>query len=65
MSEKIKNVNEENLISFANCVKTSLTQTLNEAKQYSDTTLNIAKTYTDNVAAQKTQVQIITWEDSD
>lgn len=38
---------------------------VNEVKSYSDTNLSTAKTYTDNAVAQKSQVQIITWEEND
>lgn len=38
---------------------------LEEVKSHSDTNLNTAKTYTDTVVAQKTQIQIITWEADD
>ena len=38
---------------------------LNEAKLYSNTNLNTAKAYTDDMVAQRTQVQIITWEADD
>ena len=46
-------------------INTSISNSLNEAKLYSDTNLNIAKNYADNITAQKSQVQIITWEDDD
>ena len=46
-------------------INNSITTSLNQAKSYSDTNLNAAKTYANNVVAQKTQVQIITWEDDD
>ena len=46
-------------------INNSISTSLNEAKSYSDTNLNAAKTYTDNAVAQKTQVQIITWEADD
>jgi hypothetical protein len=42
---------------------------LDEAKAYTDsgnaTTLKTSQTYTDTALAQKSQVQIITWEDGD
>lgn len=46
-------------------INTSITNSLNEAKSYSDTNLNTAKAYADNAMAQRTQVQIITWEADD
>lgn len=39
--------------------------TLSNAKSHADNNLATAKTYTDNAVAQKTQVQIITWEADD
>ena len=41
-------------------INTSISNSLDEAKSYSDTNLNTAKTYADNAVAQKTQVQIVT-----
>ena len=46
-------------------INTSIATSLNEAKLHSNTNLNIAKVYTDNMVAQKTQVQFITWEADD
>lgn len=46
-------------------INTFISNSLNEAKSYSNSNLDIAQTYTDNAVAQKTQVQIITWEDDD
>lgn len=46
-------------------INTSVSNSLNEAKSYSDTNLGIAKTYADNIVAQKSQIQIITWEADD
>ena len=43
----------------------SLTAFVNEIKSYSDTNCNEAKTYTDEAVAQKSMVQIITWEADD
>lgn len=39
--------------------------TLASAKSHSDTNLATAQTYTDNAVAQKSQVQIVTWEEND
>ena len=39
--------------------------TLTSAKSHSDANLATAQTYTDNAVAQKSQVQIITWEEND
>lgn len=50
-------------------INTSISTSTTEAKSYADTgdatTLESSKTYTDNAVAQKTQVQIITWEADD
>lgn len=46
-------------------INNSISTSLNEAKSYSDSNLNTAKNYTDNAVAQRTQVQIITWEVDD
>jgi hypothetical protein len=46
-------------------INTSIATSLNQAKSHSDTNLNTAKTYADNIVAQKSQVQIVTWEDDD
>ncbi len=46
-------------------INASIVASLNEAKSYSDTNLNTAKSYTNNAVAQKSQVQIITWEADD
>ena len=41
------------------------TEILSSAKTHSDNNLVTAKTYADNAVAQKSQVQIITWEADD
>ena len=46
-------------------INTSIATSLDEAKSYSNSNLNTAKAYADNAVTQKTQVQIITWEDND
>ena len=46
-------------------INTSISNSLDEAKSYSDTNLDTAKTYTDNAVSQKSQIQIITWEADD
>lgn len=46
-------------------INTSISNSISEAKSYSDTNLDTAYTYVDNAVAQKSQVQIITWEDDD
>ena len=38
---------------------------LTDAKTHSNENLATAQTYTDNAVAQKSQVQIITWEEND
>lgn len=56
---------ETEIDSKVSAINTSISNSLNEAKSYSNSNLNIAQTYTDSAVAQKTQVQIITWEDDD
>lgn len=46
-------------------INTSISNSLNESKSYSDTNLKTAKTYTDNAVAQKSSVQIVIWEEND
>lgn len=50
-------------------INNSISASTTEAKSYADigdaTTLETSKTYTDDAVTQKTQVQIITWEDDD
>lgn len=50
-------------------INNSISNSVAETKSYADTgdtsTLEVSKTYTDNAVAQKSQVQIITWEDDD
>ena len=46
-------------------INTSISNSLIEAKFYSDANFATANTYTDNAVAQKSQVQIIIWEADD
>ncbi len=46
-------------------INSSISTSLEEAKSYSDANLVTAQAYIDNALAQKSQIQIITWEDDD
>lgn len=66
MSNTIKKyMSLERLQEYDDLIKTEIseadTATLESAKSHSDANLAAAQVYADNAAAQKSQVQIITW----